>query len=80
MDIVIFAPDLIEYAFVDVSLSEQTLWEESIQMNRAMRFTNVHARFNCYLTHKKHVLNYFALKMAAIIVAWRRHRRTESVW
>ncbi len=29
MDIVIFAPDLIEYAFVDVSLSEQTLWEES---------------------------------------------------
>ncbi len=36
--------------------------------------------FNCYLTHKKHVLNYFALKMAAIIVAWRRHRRTESVW
>ncbi len=43
MDIVIFAPDLIEYAFVDISLSEQTLWEESIQMNRAMRFTNIHA-------------------------------------
>ncbi len=41
MDTVIFVPDLIEYAFVGVSLSDANLWEDSIKMNHAMRFTNV---------------------------------------
>ncbi len=36
MDTVIFVPDLIEYAFVGVSLSEQNLWEESIEMKVAL--------------------------------------------
>ncbi len=30
-------------------------------------------------TPKKHVLNYFALEMAAVIVARRRHRREQRV-
>ncbi len=50
-------------------------------MNHATRFTNIFAHqitAICphYLTsQKKHVLNYFALEVAAIIVAWRRHLR-----
>ncbi len=44
MDTVMFAPDFIEYAFLGVSLSDAKLWEESIQMNHATRFTNVCAR------------------------------------
>ncbi len=44
MDTVIFAPDLIEYAFLQFPFQIQNLWEESIQMNHATRFTNVCAR------------------------------------
>ncbi len=35
---------LIEYAFVGVSFQTQNLWEESIKMNHATRFTNICAR------------------------------------
>ncbi len=46
MDTVIFAPDLIEYAFLGVSLSAVEIIE-SIQMNHATCFTNVCA---CQIT------------------------------
>ncbi len=41
MDTVIFVPELIEYAFLGVSLSEAKFMLESIQMNHATLFTNV---------------------------------------
>ncbi len=44
VDTVIFAPDIIEYAFLGVSPLDAKLWEESIQMNHATCFTNVCAR------------------------------------
>ncbi len=45
MDTVIFAPDLIEYAFLGVSLTDaKVILEECIQMIQATRFTNVCAR------------------------------------
>ncbi len=40
---VIFAPDLIEYAFVGVSLSDAKFIGEGIKMNHAMWFTNIWA-------------------------------------
>ncbi len=47
MDTVIFAPDLIEYAFWRFPFQMQNLCEESIQINHATRFTNVCA---CQIT------------------------------
>ncbi len=41
MDKVILVPDLIEYAFVWVSLSGAKVMKESIQINHVTRFTNV---------------------------------------
>ncbi len=60
-------PDLIEYAFVGVSLSDEII----IQMNHATRFTNVCTRQTThYLTLKKHVLNRFELEVL-------KHRREQ---
>ncbi len=65
MDRVIFAPDLIEYAFVGVSLSDSKVM--------GGKYLNESAFAPLFDAQKKHVLNYFALEMAAIIVA-RRHQ------
>ncbi len=41
---VIFAPDLIEYAFLRVSFQRLNLWAEGIQINHAPRFTSICTR------------------------------------
>ncbi len=54
----------------------QNLWEESIQMNHATRFTDVCARqlllfVPLFHAQIKHVLIYFTPEIAAIIIARR---------
>ncbi len=73
---IIFAPDLIEYAFfLEFPFQTQKLWEESIQMKHAMCFTNVSARKITGICTKKSmgVLKYFEMA-----VATRRHRREQK--
>ncbi len=57
----------------------QNLWEESIKMNLLM-FVLVKLLLFAPLFNapKKHVLNYFALEMAATVVARRRHCREDE--
>ncbi len=74
MDTVVFAPDLIEYAFIAVFLSDTNLWEESIKMNHATRFnTFTLIKFLVFVplfnAQKKHVL-----KQAVICAALGRLR------
>ncbi len=59
-------PDLIEYAFVGVSLSDANVMGED--------YSNESHNKSNYLHHhlkppKKHVLNYSVLEMAAFVVA-----------
>ncbi len=72
MDTVIFAPELIEYAFLAVSLSDTTLWEESIQwITQRILLTFALIKLLAFATlfnaQKKPVLNYFELEVAAIM-------------
>ncbi len=82
MDTVIFAPDLIEYVSVGVSLSDAKFKiKKSIKMNHATRFTNVCARqingICAIFNTQKACLKLFCAEMAAIIVAKRRHSREQ---
>ncbi len=79
-----FAPDLIEYEFVGVSLSDaKFMGGEYSNESRNEIYNGLRSSNYWYLHHyltppKKHVLNYFALEMTAIIVAsW--HRREDRV-
>ncbi len=70
----IFAPDLMEYAFVGVSLSDAKFMEESNQMNLVKLLVFVplfHAQI-------KHVLIYFTPEIASIIIARRSDRREQE--
>ncbi len=73
-------PDLVEYAFVGVSLSDaKCMGGEYSNESRNAIYKSLHSsnywHLHHYFTLKKHLLNYFAPEMAAIAVAWRRHRR-----
>ncbi len=71
MDTVILAPDLIEYAFLGVSLSDVTFMGECSNESRndpllTFMFVTLLVFAPLFNAQKKHVLNYFALEMAAI--------------
>ncbi len=72
MDTVILAPDLIEYAFLGVSLSDVTfMGGECSNESRnypllTFMFVTLLVFAPLFNAQKKHVLNYFALEMAAI--------------
>ncbi len=73
---VIFVPDIIEYAFLEVSLSDKTFMggEYSNESRNAFYYclrSSNNWYMHHYLTPKKHVFNYFVLGMAAVIVASR---------
>ncbi len=50
-----YSPDLIEYAFVGVSLLDAKLWEESIKMNHATPFLFFQIILHHYLTPEKSI-------------------------
>ncbi len=83
MDTVIFALDLIEYAFLGVFLSDAKCMYERVfkWITQCILLTFALVKLLAFAplfnAQKKHVLNYFALEMAAIIVARRRHRREQ---
>ncbi len=78
MDTVIFVPDLIEYAFVGVYLSDAKFMggEYSNESRNTFVLIKLLAFAPLFNAQKKHVLNYFELEMVAI-VARRRHRREQ---
>ncbi len=85
METVVFVPDLTEYAFVGVSLSDaKFMGEEYSNQSHNLFYYRLHSS-NYWHLHplcnapKKHVLHYFTLKMAAIMefATRRRHRRDE---
>ncbi len=89
MDTVIFVPDLIEYAFF-CSLICSFPFRCKSYGRRVFKWITQHVLLTFALVkllafaplfnaQKKHVLNYFALEMAAIFVARRRHRREQRV-
>ncbi len=71
METVNFAPDLIEYAFLGVSLSDAKFMggEYSNESRNVFALVKILAFAPLFNTQKNHVLNCFALEMAAIIVA-----------
>ncbi len=83
MDTVIFAPELIEYAFLAVSLSDTKFMVRRVfkWITQRILLTFALIKLLAFATlfnaQKKPVLNYFALEVAAIIVARRRHRREQ---
>ncbi len=71
MDTVIFEPDIIEYAFVGVYLSDVKVMGEIIQMNYAKRFTNTTSNYYvCAIIKrpKKHVFNDLLLKWLELLL------------
>ncbi len=86
METVIFAPDLIEYAFKKILKKKKKLYSIPFPFRRKIygrrvlkwitqrllltfAFVKLLAFGPLFNAPKKHVLNYFALEMAAIVVA-----------